>query len=388
MGLRIHFTGEDLARTSVATEADPLWDILLSLHMLQSPREGAAPFGAWRRRTAAGLPPRIRDLATLAPPRGYSPDFLTPASGAGGVEAGIDAVVSTPRRRLRAELGRLGQARPLSPWARDLAEGRADAMRQLAAALRTYHRLALAPYREHLRSQIAAGQATGIHALLHGGLGAFLNSLHPALRWHHPVLEVHGFPSPRDLFLNGRGLRLVPSFFCWRTPIALYDPALQPVLVYPVTRDPAWPADLSAGPAGPPAHALGDLLGRTRAAALEAIADGCTTGELARRLAVSPATASHHVGILRRSGLVTTRRTGGAVHHTLRPLGTELLLGRRTAARWRDGGPHEPSRVPPSARPDAPVYPGPQARTGHPGFRNPVASDAVAASPRTGPPGR
>lgn len=328
MSLRIHFTGEDLARTSVASSADPLWEILLSMHMLRNRRSGSVVFGEWRRRTLAVLPPQARALTSLAPPRGYSPDFLTPSAGDGDLESGIDAVVATPRRRIRAELGRLAESCPLSAWARGVSEGRAAELRGLAAALHIYHRRALAPYWEHIRSQVAADRATSATALLRGGLGSFLDGLHPTLRWRHPVLEVHGYPAARDLFLGGRGLRLVPSFFCWQVPIALYEPSLQPVLVYPITRDPGWltghPTDEARGAAPP----LSALLGRTRAAALEVIADGCTTGELARRLEISPATASHHIGVLREAGLVATRRTGSAVHHTLNSLGVELLHGR------------------------------------------------------------
>ena len=60
---------------------DPLWDVLLGMHMLQTDDEPAV-FGPWRRRTRARLTPIERELLTLAPPVGYSPDFLTPAESA------------------------------------------------------------------------------------------------------------------------------------------------------------------------------------------------------------------------------------------------------------------------------------------------------------------
>ena len=67
------------------------------------------------------------------------------------------------------------------------------------------------------------------------------------------------------------------------------------------------------------------LLGRSRAAVLEAVADGCTTTELARRAGVSLASASQHAAVLRDSGLLVTRRTGKSVHHSLTVLGAALL---------------------------------------------------------------
>jgi hypothetical protein len=80
--LRIHFTDEDLRRITVALDSDPLWDLLLSLHVLQD-RENPLVFDEWRRRTRAASPMATRLLAELAPPRGYSPDFLTPGRGDG-----------------------------------------------------------------------------------------------------------------------------------------------------------------------------------------------------------------------------------------------------------------------------------------------------------------
>ena len=73
--------------------------------------------------------------------------------------------------------------------------------------------------------------------------------------------------------------------------------------------------------------ALAGLLGRTRSAALEAIAEGCGTGELALRIGVSAPAASQHATALRRAGLITTHRSAGMVRHTLTPLGLSLLNG-------------------------------------------------------------
>ncbi|WP_306819912.1 ArsR/SmtB family transcription factor [Streptomyces sp. CA-210063] len=72
-------------------------------------------------------------------------------------------------------------------------------------------------------------------------------------------------------------------------------------------------------------QALGDLRGRTRAAALNAIAEGCSTTELARRLNISSAAANQHATVLRNASLITTSRDGKAVLHTVTSLGTALL---------------------------------------------------------------
>lgn len=57
-------------------------------------------------------------------------------------------------------------------------------------------------------------------------------------------------------------------------------------------------------------------------------ADGArTTTELARRIGVSNATASAHASALRAAGLLTTTRTGRAVHHRRTALGELPLNG-------------------------------------------------------------
>ncbi|MGW0577145.1 helix-turn-helix domain-containing protein [Streptomyces sp. NPDC002920] len=56
------------------------------------------------------------------------------------------------------------------------------------------------------------------------------------------------------------------------------------------------------------------------------IAEGASTSQLARRVGLSIASASEHATVLRRAGLVTTHRTGRTRHHSLTPLGAELLL--------------------------------------------------------------
>jgi DNA-binding transcriptional ArsR family regulator len=70
---------------------------------------------------------------------------------------------------------------------------------------------------------------------------------------------------------------------------------------------------------------LGPLIGTTRLEVLLATTHGVTTGELARRVGISPATASHHATVLREAGLVDSQRQGNQVVHRLSPTGAELL---------------------------------------------------------------
>lgn len=318
--LRIHFTGQDLARTTLAEEPDPLWEVLLSLHQLQS-RDGVGHYGYWRERTRRQFPRHAERLLHLAPPRGYSPDFLTPTPAGGSFDDALEQVLTASPRRVRRELELV--RRPGSSWTRDLAAGRRDAVNGLGQSLRVYHRHAIAPYWDSIRSTVRGDLHQQVSRLSGAGVDDLLSNLHPAVKWERPVLKITGF-AERDLHLEGRGLRLQPSVFCWQTPTKLRDPMLPPVLVYPVQTT---PGALQLTTEESRTEPLAALLGTTRAAALAAIANVCTTTELARRCEISLAGASRQAGILREAGLITTRRAGQAVLHDLTPLGRALLDG-------------------------------------------------------------
>ncbi|MEV1055024.1 winged helix-turn-helix domain-containing protein [Streptomyces sp. NPDC049887] len=321
--LRIHFTGEDLARVRMAARPDVLWEAILSFHRLRD-RRGATVFGEWRTETRARLNGETRLLAALVPQRGYFPDFLTPPEALEGLEEGLEAVRATPVRRLGAELALLAAERPhsvLTGRLAGLAEGADGPMDRLVGALRSYHRSAIEPYWPHVQAAVEADRAVRGRALLDGGADELLASLPPMLRWRAPVLEAD-YPVDRELRLEGRGLLLQPSYFCRGTPVVRRDPDLPPVLVYPVTHTGSpvtWERD---------GLSLGRLVGHTRSAVLQSIGSGCTTSELARRAGVSLASASQHACVLREAGLVVTLRNGNAVLHTMTPLGTALLRGR------------------------------------------------------------
>ncbi|GGM86313.1 ArsR/SmtB family transcription factor [Streptomyces fuscichromogenes] len=327
--LRVHFTADDLARVQVATELDPLWETTLGLQQLIRPGRGTRVFRSWRRQARALVGQRqlaeaVRLLAVLVPGKGAFPDFLNPGAAANGLDAGLDAVRGTPRERLGCELrlladcGPQGRRTPL--WVRDLAAGDRGRMTDLTDVMRAVHGVVTAVDWPEAAALAEADRVLRARRLRDSGVHGLLGSLGPFARWEPPVLHVD-YPADRDLRLAGRGLRLVPSYFCWPTPISLVDPELEPVLVYPV--DHGAPGAAEAG-----RQALPTLLGHTRARVLTALGDTATTGELARLLRVSPASASQHVHALAAANLVRSHRTGNQVLHSLTPLGTALLSGR------------------------------------------------------------
>jgi DNA-binding transcriptional ArsR family regulator len=324
MGLRVHFTAADLACVRMAQGPDPAWETVLSAHLLRK-TEGRGAFDVWRRQARVRLrhlPPRqLRLIRQLAPPFGPTPDFLTPVQAGPDLDSGIETILSTPKHRLRAELSVLEDGPGV---ARDLFDGTPSAVAELGEALRGYHRAAVAPSWSQIHALVDAERAEGSRGLLDQGVDGLLHSLRPTFRWSPPVLEAD-YPYDRDLHLNGRGVLLIPSMFCWRTPVTYVDPELPPVLVYPVAPGIGWWTTPSGTPDTKPGDALARLLGATRAAALRVIEDGCNTAELARRIGVSPPTASQHAAVLREARLIASVRRGNRMLHTLTPLGTGLL---------------------------------------------------------------
>ncbi|RZT82745.1 DNA-binding transcriptional ArsR family regulator [Micromonospora violae] len=329
--LKIHFSGEDILRTRVAPAADPVWELVLSLHVLRG-RTRDPLTAHWRRSVARDLrqdasSEQLRLLFALSPPRGYFPDFLTPYASVDGFEAGLDALRRTPTASLHRDLSVLAAENQLPSSAAALARGEVAVLHHLAESMEQYRSLAISPYWGRIQAAVAADRARRARALLDGGVEGLLTSLRPAMRWENGVLEVRNYPHSRELHLDGRGLLLVPSFFCAATPVALLDPALPPVLVYRVDRlGGLVSAEVNgASASGAARDSLAALLGRTRAAVLQASDEGCTTGEVARQLNISPAAASQHATVLRNAGLLVSHRERNSVLHTLTPLGRAML---------------------------------------------------------------
>jgi DNA-binding transcriptional ArsR family regulator len=137
------------------------------------------------------------------------------------------------------------------------------------------------------------------------------------------VLSV-AYPLDRDLYLEGRGLVLIPCYFALHHPVALADPRLRPVLAFPIRTE----SRLLAG-----GRADGDrvtaLLGVTRASILRSVIGGSTTTGLAKVVGVAPATVSHHTRVLREAGLITTERDENFARHLITPLGLQVLSTNR-----------------------------------------------------------
>ncbi|MFD8559240.1 ArsR family transcriptional regulator [Streptosporangium canum] len=323
--LKIVFTGEDLARVRIASRIDELWEMAMSLHVLQRPG-GGADMAGWRRQARADLAatglltPVRQTLAPLMPIKAYFPDFLTPHHAQAGPQNGIDALADTPPSRVRREVDQLRRHAALPATLDDLAHGDQRAITGLAALAGRYCQTAFAPHRTRMEHALGRERARLTRLLSDHGVEAMLAALGPRTRWRAPSLETDYAAGRYEIHLRGRGLTLIPSYFCRYTPVALADTSLPPVLIFPVPR---------RTPAPDPAldDALPNLLGTTRAGILHCIAatTGCTTSELARRTGTLLSSASAHAQVLHRTGLITSTRHANMVIHQITRLGTDLI---------------------------------------------------------------
>ncbi|WP_368666334.1 ArsR/SmtB family transcription factor [Micromonospora sp. BL4] len=123
---------------------------------------------------------------------------------------------------------------------------------------------------------------------------------------------------------DGHGVTFTPSLFCDHA-VTVVDPRLPPRIWYPARGlATVWHTDAAVAP-----QALADLLGRTRARILTALAQPAGTTDLAHQLGLSPSTVSQHLGVLHRAGLVTRARHRHVVLYLRSPLGHRLSLCRR-----------------------------------------------------------
>ncbi|MEU8383278.1 winged helix-turn-helix domain-containing protein [Streptosporangium sp. NPDC048865] len=322
---RIHFTADDLVRVRVAPTLGPMTETLFSLCALRGRTEETV-FGGWRRRVRGGLDARFTVLAAIAPVRKPWFDMARLAGPGRDLAESAETFLARPRQAVRAELDYYADHHGRLPSA---LAGLADALparREVLTTVQAYHHAAVAPHWTAVRAHLDAERARRGTILLDRGVDGLLSSLHPNIRWTPPTLRVDSAdPCDTDLTLDGRGLLLVPSFFL-RNPSVMYDPGnpADCILIYPA----ALGVDHAAGiwTAGTPTTpALANLLGRTRASVLTAIADGvATTGALARRLDVSSAAVSQHTSVLREAGLITTlKHHNNVLHH---PTQTGLAL--------------------------------------------------------------
>jgi DNA-binding transcriptional ArsR family regulator len=291
--LEVLFTSEDLARTRIVAPTDPTVETLFAARLLAR-RARSSLFELWQTGIRGRFESPIRSIMS-------APNSLRPTTELFARSA------KDPSNKMVVSM--YPECGP-----------------EFSTAMCDFYQVAIAPYWRRMRSYLAAERAVRGRILLEGGVHGLLSSLHPATVWEAPTLTVPG-PANQEVRLDGRGLLIVPSLFLRDRPEIFVPPPRsdgQPVLAYPVpidvpTANTLWTMSTHKE------KALMALVGRTRAMLLWTLNESSTTTGLSTKLSVSPAAISQHTAVLRTAGLISTRREGNRVWHSLTPLGWDLL---------------------------------------------------------------
>jgi DNA-binding transcriptional ArsR family regulator len=319
--VRFVFSVEDLARTRFAIS--PIGELVASLLALRD-RSHAALHVAWLQSVSGRLSGlALEQAVALTPPRGFTPDFLAPlpTGPLGDITDDLTVLRATPVDQVVADMRLFATQHArgpeiAAPWLSDPA-GELD---RLADLLSAYWERAVAPVWPRVRAFLEADIVHRARQLANGGPQALFGDLSTGVTWRQPHLEVEVPAHDATFDLAGRGILLIPSAFAATRPHVIDRPAWQPTVVYPARGIATLWEERAPAPEG-----LARLLGSTRAEVLAQLDAPRSTTELAARLALSAATASHHVAALRGAGLVVGRRDGRSVLYVRTALGDALV---------------------------------------------------------------
>lgn len=308
----------DLAATRVAYS--PLWEAVASARLVLFPKPND-PYPEWTasaRRALAGLD--LEPLRTLLAGRHYLPDFLFPVPEPSATFAGeLEKVRTVPPERVREEL-RLAYPDGVPEEARPYVADTEAAVERLAQTLEAHWRLTLEPHWPRMRALLEGEVLDRARRLAQRGPEGVLHELCPRVRWRAPVVEVDKHHDC-EVSLDGAGLRLIPLVFAKSILVVALDIPGEFALSY----IPRGTAGLWEAPEAAPEEPIELLLGRGRAAVLQALETTSSTSALSLALGVSPSTVSEHLAVLDHAGVVRRRRVGRLVHYEVTDTGEALL---------------------------------------------------------------
>lgn len=329
MSQTLEFGPEDTAR--VRFTISPLFETTAAMRVVLEPRHH--PYHLpWLDSVRPDLDRlELWPLLVLSPSSGWTPDFLSPspAGPATDIAGQLAQVAATPPDEVAREVERSltergGQAAPAAAW--HLLDDPAATRDRLTDLLQRCWELLIAPHWPRLHDLLEADVLYRTRLLGDYGLGRVLGDLHSRIRWTGQTMIIE-WPGPaRKVRLDGHGLLLIPSAFVWPklAPFTETAPARK-ALAYPARGiAELWQPERTRYSA-----ALARLVGPSRAALLESLAEPASTATLARRHQIAASTVSEHLAVLHGAGLISRRRHRHAVLYQQTPLGAGLAGGDR-----------------------------------------------------------
>lgn len=259
-------------------------------------------------------------LSLLSPAAG--PAFLAPVPERVGMDVGeeLEAITRTDPVLSAQEIAQCVGQRRLTPEIQELLASD-DAVRHLTRALGRAWTLMMVASWPKIAAVCERDVVRRSLDLSAGGLAALMQSLAPNVSFVGDTIVVD---SQADLEIESTddGIRLVPSVFLLdgvavrasRPRSIIYQPTGHGVVdELPSSLD----HDL----------AVGELVGRSRALILRFLSVPGSTENITQTLGYSRATASQHLHVLHRAGLVRKIRSGHRVLYARTVLGDSLLSG-------------------------------------------------------------
>jgi DNA-binding transcriptional ArsR family regulator len=263
-------------------------------------------------------------LRGICPTGRFAPDFMFVWSTDPKItiEAQLNDLAQLSADQLRSDLAEVWTDEPLpDPVAGPLDNDPTGTGREIADALWSYWSIAVAPYWSRIHAVIEDDVSCRASQILSGGLYDLLSDLHPEVSLRGTRLLIDKPHHKPGVYANGE-LTLIPSVFVWPNLLVGHDTPGHFELHYAARGvGNVWRAEESELSG----DTLGALLGRTRASILTRLVIPLTTTQLARELGQSPATVSGHLSVLRRSGMVSTRRSGRMVLYRRTALGSSVV---------------------------------------------------------------
>ena len=272
-----------------------------------------------------------RDVALVArvlpTGAGYTPDMLTPKPPPGPAArtfaAQLERTAETPLDEVAFQLREVR-----FPGGRMPADVRAalesgSFAERAAAGLRKFGQFTLAQQWGRVQAALDRDIAHRSNTLAERGVGHVLTNLHAAVRWIDNRLELQNRYDGQHS-LTKTDLVLAPTVLGW--------PQLTIQVCNPTDAVITYPASGFGRPSAGSASDVAALLGASRAAMLVDLDVPRSTSQLSARHNLSPATVSHHLGVLTRAGLLVRIRRQRVVFYQRSPGGDQIVVGAHHAA--------------------------------------------------------
>jgi DNA-binding transcriptional ArsR family regulator len=333
--VNVRMTVADLASTRFAFS--PLAELGLSVYLL-SGGEVKGLHQAWYEETKPALAGVDMELlCSVVPRRGLLADFLFvgAADANTSIETQLGLLAEFPLEALESEVREVWQDSEISPRAKAWLATGCKAPRILADVMYEYWTVAIEPYWASIRSVLEDDVAFRAGELTRGGMATMVAGMHPSLTMRGDyVVTSKTCKNPKETYLDGTGMLMVPSVFSWPTTVWVTAPGCAASLIYPARGvGKLWSRGISGAADQDP---LSALLGRSRAEVLLALDLPTCTTELAARLSQSAPAVSQHLSVLRRNGLVKSWRAGRRVLYQRTELASSIVQS-HTPSRERVG---------------------------------------------------